>query len=386
MPLLLLAILLADLISIGFLFLGYHFWHEWQTNRDTVYDAYAQRCLYGVLAIGLYMLLGRFLLAPLLSKSRPGEDQPQRADSPEHDTIKRPDGSLIHMDFYGPKTAQPIIFVHGWNANRTNWYYQRKHFEKAYRLILMDLPGLGKSTRPDNKDFSLTKMAADLKAVMDHTGVTNPILWGHSIGGMTILTLLANHKELAPAAIKGVILEHTTYTNPVHTILFAKLLTAIQKPVLVPLCWLMILLSPLMWISRWMSYLNGNAHLMARFLTFTGTQTFQQLNFVTLLSALSPPAVTARGVLGMFKYDVSRDLSSMRVPALVIGANEDRLTRPVASEHISQTMPQAKLAMVAPGGHQGLVERHMEVNQAAQHFIQTLTRDAVTLRDAGSSR
>ncbi|GAB3742118.1 hypothetical protein GCM10028816_51440 [Spirosoma lituiforme] len=242
----------------------------------------------------------------------------------------------------------------------------------------MDLPGLGKSTRPTTKDYSLSKMAADLQAVIDHTGATNPILWGHSIGGMTILTLLDKLETSGNlGGIKGVILEHTTCTNPVRTILFSRLLTAIQKPVLVPLCWLLIGLSPLLWVSRWMSYFNGTAHLMTRLLTFTGTQSFQQLNFVTLLSTLSPLAVTARGVLGMFEYDVSEALSSLQVPALVIGANQDRLTKPVASEHISRIMPQAKLVMVSPGGHQGLVERHTEVNQAVLQFIQSLTKSIV---------
>jgi hypothetical protein len=58
---------------------------------------------------------------------------------------------------------------------------------------------------------------------------------------------------------------------------------AIQKPVLVPLCYLLIFLSPLIWLMRWMSYLNGNSHIMTRLLTFAGTQTPKQLDFTTLL-------------------------------------------------------------------------------------------------------
>jgi pimeloyl-ACP methyl ester carboxylesterase len=104
-----------------------------------------------------------------------------------------------------------------------------------------------------------------------------PVLWGHSIGGMVILTLLSKNRDANRSNIKGIVLEHTTFTNPVRTIIFDRLMTAIQKPVLVPLCYLMIGLSPLLWISRWMSYLNGNSHIMTRFLTFTGTQTAKQL-------------------------------------------------------------------------------------------------------------
>jgi len=372
MPLLLLAFLIADLLSIAYPFIAYYLWREWDEFNGTAADDYADRCLYGAIALALFILLGKFLIKALLSKRRPGEDEPQMFDTAKRDSIQRPDGSTINIEYYGNKDGQPIIFIHGWNANIKNWYYQRKHFEKDYRLIMMDLAGLGKSTRPKNKDFSLTKMAADLQAVIEHTGAENPILWGHSMGGMTILTFLAKNKDANRPAIKGAILEHTTYTNPVRTIIFSSVMTAIQKPILTPLCYLIIFLSPLIWISRWMSYLNGNSHIMTRWLTFAGTQTPKQLDFSTLLSTMAPPAVMARGVLGMFRYDVTKELPTITVPTLIIAANKDRLTKPVASQYMKEQLPNAELVVVTPGNHQGLLERHEQVNEAAARFIQKL--------------
>lgn len=370
MPLLLLVFFIADLLSIAYPLIAYCLYREWDKYRDTVKDEYAQRCLYGAVALLLFILLGKFLIKALLSKSRKGEDEPRMFDANKRDTIKRPDGSAINVEHYGREDGQAIIFVHGLNANSKNWYYQRKFFEKDYRLIMMDLPGMGKSTRPANKDFSMEKMAADLQAVIEQSGAKNPVLWGHSMGGMTILTFLAKNKDVNRPPIKGAILEHTTYTNPVRTILFRGLMTAIQKPVLTPLCYLIIFLSPVIWVGRWMSYLNGNSHIVTRWLTFAGTQSFKQLDFSTLLSTLAPPAVMARGCLGMFRYDVTKELSSIAVPALVIAANKDRLTRPDAGAYMKQHMPNAELINVAPGNHQALLERHKEVNEAAERFIQ----------------
>jgi pimeloyl-ACP methyl ester carboxylesterase len=369
MPLLILVFLLIDILSVAFIFVDYYLWHEWYENRNTIADDYANRCLYGAIALLLFILFGKFLMKALLSKRRRGEDEPYTISSKNRDTLKRPDGSLINIEYYGKADGQAIIFIHGWNANIKEWYYQIKHFEKNFRLIMLDLPGLGKSVRPTNKDFSLTKMAADLNAVIEHTNAKNPIVWGHSIGGMILLTLLAKNKDANRPPIKGIILEHTTYTNPVRTIIFNKIMTAIQKPILVPLCWLLIIFSPVIWIFRWMSYLNGNSHVMTRFLTFTGTQTPKQLDFITLLSTLAPPAVTARGVLGMFKYDVTNDLPNINIPALIIAANKDRLTKPEASEFMHKQVPNAQIVTVSPGGHQGLIERHEEVNEAAEQFI-----------------
>jgi pimeloyl-ACP methyl ester carboxylesterase len=372
MPLLLLAFFIADLLSIAYPFVAYYLYKEWDRYNNTIHDDYADRCLYGAIAILLFILLGKLLIKALLSKRRKGEDEPHRFDTNKFDRVKRPDGSVINVEYYGKEDRQPIIFVHGLNANIKNWYYQFKYFEKDYRLIMMDLPGMGKSMRPSNKNFSLSKLATDLNAVIEHTGAKNPVLWGHSMGGMTILTLLAKHKASINGKIKAVILEHTTYTNPVHTILFHRFMTAIQKPILVPLCWIIILLSPIVWISRWMSYLNGNSLVVSRWLTFAGTQTSKQLDFSTLLSTMTPPAVMARCCLGMFQYDVTKELPAISLPVLILAANKDRLTRPFASKYMKDHIPGAELVTVAPGNHQSLIERHREVNEAAERFIQSL--------------
>ncbi|HYF32941.1 MAG TPA: alpha/beta hydrolase [Chitinophagaceae bacterium] len=375
MPVLIIAFLIADLLTIAYPFIAYYLYREWDKYRDTLNDDYANRCLYGVIALLLLIVLGKTLVKSLLSKRRKGEDQPRLFQATKSEMIGRPDGSSINVEYYGKEDGQPIIFVHGLNANSKNWYYQRKYFEKNYRLIMMDLPGMGKSSRPRDRDFSLTKMADDLQAVIKHTGVKNPILWGHSMGGMTILTLLSKTTRLNGIHIKAAVLQHTTYTNPVRTTMLSRLMTAIQKPILTPLCYFMIALSPVIWLFRWLSYFNGNAHIITRLLTFAGTQSPKQLDYSTLLSTMTPPAVTARGCLGMFRYDVTEHLEDISVPTLIIAAGSDRLTKPEASQYMKDHLLNARLVTVAPGNHQGLLERHSEVNEAAEQFILSLDKE-----------
>jgi len=369
MILLLLAFFIVDLLSIACPFVAYYLWREWDRYNNTIHDDYADRCLYGAIAMLIFILFGRIVIRFLLSKSRKAEDEPHFFEGNNRNFVERTDGSKIYYEIHGKPDGQPIVFVHGWNANIRNWYYQKKFFEKKYKLIMMDLAGLGRSTRPRNKDFSLQKMASDLNAVITHSGVVNPILWGHSIGGMTILTLLTKSRTFLKAKLKGVVLQHTTYTNPVKTIMFHKFMTAIQKPVLEPLCWLIIFLSPLIWLMRWMSYLNGNSLIVSRWLTFAGTQTRKQLDFTTLLSTMAPPSVMARGVLGMFRYDVKNLLGSIKEPVLIIAADKDRLTRPFASDYMKKNIQGAQVVTLSPGNHQGLVERHEETNRAVESFI-----------------
>jgi pimeloyl-ACP methyl ester carboxylesterase len=69
---------------------------------------------------------------------------------------------------------------------------------------------------------------------------------------------------------------------------------------------------------------------------------------------------------------VRKELPSIQVPALILGASKDRLTKPVASKIMKELMPNAELVTVAPANHQGLIERHQEVNEAAERFIYKL--------------
>lgn len=235
---------------------------------------------------------------------------------------------------------------------------------------MIDLPGLGKSKRPDNKNFSLQKMASDLEAVIQHLKLNEAILWGHSIGGMVILTYCTQIAKNVEQKVKGIVLQHTTFTNPTNTSILSGLLRAIQKPILYPICYLMIALSPIFWLSKWMSYLNGNMLLSTRFLTFAGTQTPSQLDFISRLSAMTPPSVFARGMLGMMKtYDVSNDLKNLNIPTLIFAAKYDRLTKPVAGEYMNANIPNSQIVKLTPAGHQGQIERHTETNEAADIFI-----------------
>jgi pimeloyl-ACP methyl ester carboxylesterase len=371
MPILIFGYLLLNLLTFASVWLEIYLLRQWYLHKDLI-DAtdqdYAQRCLIGAILLLIYFLFGRFIIRLLVSKRRKKEDQPKLERYPDQVKVQRPDGSVINVEHGGVRGKQTILFIHGWNSNSMQWYYQKQYFEQHYHLMLMDHAGLGKSKRPDNRDYTLEKLAGDLDAVIKQSDVKDPILWGHSMGGFTILTYfkLGLHKL---SNIKGIILEHTTYTNPTRTSILSKILTAVQNPLLKPLCWIMIALSPLLWLSRWMSYLNGTSLIMTRFLTFAGSQTGLQLDFTALLSTMAPPAITGRGVLGMFKYDATSILKDIAVPTLVIGAVSDRLTKLEASEYMANSIAGAQLLTLSPAGHMGFVERHCEVNEAVNNFI-----------------
>lgn len=317
-------------------------------------------------AMVLWSFVGRFISLPLLR--RKGTDEPRFMRTGTIERIKRPDGSVLQVEFYGPPSGQPIIMTHGWGPNSTVWYYAKRQLTDRFRVIVWDLPGLGRSHRPKNNDYSLEKYARDLEAVVTLAGDKPVILLGHSMGGMSTLTFCRLFPEHLRRRVAGLILVDTTYTNPVKTSIFSRFLRAVQKPLLEPLLYLTIVLSPLLWLMTWLSYFNGLLYLNVEMSGFTGNETRGQLNFSAILSALGWPAVLARGTLAMFNYDETRTLATINVPVLVIVGAKDIATVPAASIRMKAELPQAQLVTLQPGGHMALMEQNQRFAEAVSSF------------------
>lgn len=333
----------------------------WRPGWDATTAALA-----GALALGLWSV-GGSLVTPKLWLRR-GADEPRADRGAERAEVRRPDGTVLHVEFDGPPDAPPVVLTHGWGADGTEWYHLRKVLAGRYRLILWDLPGLGLSTPPGNHDFSLEKLARDLEAVLRHAGGRPAVLVGHSIGGMAMLTFCRLFPEALGSRVAGLVLVHTTSTNPAHAKVPTWLTPRLQKPVLEPLCHLTVALAPLVRVMNVLGYLNGSAHWSTHRSSFAGTETRGELELVTRYTVKAPPAVMARGTLGMFRYDATGVLAGVTVPTLVVAADRDTTTVPEASIRIAQGIPGARLVTLSPARHMGLVERHDEFATAVGAF------------------
>ncbi|HYW21092.1 MAG TPA: alpha/beta hydrolase, partial [Nodularia sp. (in: cyanobacteria)] len=273
--------------------------------------------------------------------------------------------------------GQPIILSHGWGPNSTIWYYAKRQLSDRFRVIVWDLPGLGKSSKPKNNDHSIEKYARDLEAVVALATATPKgsiagnkpvILAGHSMGGMINLTFCRLFPEQLGSRVAGLILVDTTYTNPVKTCIFSNLVRKLQKPLLEPVLYLTTVLWPIFWLMTWLSYFNGSLYITVELSGFTGTETRGQLSFAGLLSALGSPGVLARGTLGMLKFDETETLATINVPVLVMCGASDIATKPVASDRMKAELPYSERVTLKPGGHMALMEQNQQFAEAVSAF------------------
>lgn len=299
----------------------------------------------------------------------------RRADAPvvplPQDTrrLALPDGREIHVEFYGPSDGDPIILIHGWGLDSGEWRYAKREWANRYRLVTWDLPGLGRSPRPPDRDWSLEKLARDLDAVLALVGDKPAVLVGHSIGGMILLTYCKLFPAALGARVRALVLAQSTYTNPVRTTARSGLYTALQKPLLEPLCRLMIWLAPLVRVLNGLSYLNGSSHRSTERSSFSGQETREQLDFITRYYSKAPPDVIGRGMLAMFRYDATDILDGIPVPTLIVTGDRDSTCRPEASRFMADAIPGAKLAQLDQAKHCGLFEHHQQFQAALTAFL-----------------
>lgn len=87
-------------------------------------------------------------------------------------------------------TGRPILLVHGNSSSSRIWQKQLQGpLGSKYRLIAIDLPGHGDSSRPPNpeQDYSGPGYAACIAAIAGALGLEDTVVVGWSLGGHAIL-------------------------------------------------------------------------------------------------------------------------------------------------------------------------------------------------------
>lgn len=121
--------------------------------------------------------------------------------------ITTKDGTEIFYKDWGSKTAQPIVFHHGWPLSADDWDAQMLFFFlKGYRVIAHDRRGHGRSSQTDTGN-EMDTYAADVAELAAALDLRNAIHIGHSTGGGEVARYVARHGKgrVAKAVLIGAV-------------------------------------------------------------------------------------------------------------------------------------------------------------------------------------
>jgi pimeloyl-ACP methyl ester carboxylesterase len=337
------------------------------------------------LAVGLLTAawsLGGGLAAARLRRPRGNTDDNRQLTRDRHGDgkhIHRGGGdNNLYTEAEGPIDAPVLLLTHGWGGTSAEWNPLRPYLADApYRVVRWDLPGLGRSEPPADRDFSLDAMAEDLKLVIDGSVQSGRqlILVGHSIGAMICLTFARRYPDVVRERVAGMVLAHGTYTNPLKTHARADLYTALQKPVIEPLLYVSIALDPVLRVMKWLTYLSGSTHRSTERSGFSGRETRRQLDFAARFALRAPVATIARGTLGMLHWDATDVLPHLPCPALIWAGENDPTTLPQASQEMYTRIPRSELHSHPGARHLSPIESPADFTRHLLDFADTCLKD-----------
>jgi proline iminopeptidase len=126
----------------------------------------------------------------------------------DHGLLDVGDGNRLYWEVYGNPRGRPAVVLHGGPGFSANAWFPRLFDPEAYRIVLLDQRGCGRSTPPasayetDMRVNTTEHLIADLELLRRHLGIGRWLVWGVSWGSALGLRYAQTH----PAAVTELVL------------------------------------------------------------------------------------------------------------------------------------------------------------------------------------
>ncbi|GAA1421732.1 alpha/beta hydrolase [Streptomyces thermospinosisporus] len=249
------------------------------------------------------------------------------------------DGAELIYDDEGPRDAEgvPLVFIHGWTANRHRWDHQMEHFSAGRRVIRLDLRGHGESSGGAAR--TVEELARDVMALLDHLKVERFIPVGHSMGGMIAQTIALTHPERV---------ERLVLVNSISRMVYSRgrgLLMAASARVPFKL------------------FIAAQIHR-----AFAPGYPRQEVREYIRASAATPREVVMTLYDAMRDFDVLDRVGEIRVPTLIVHGCHD-IQLPVKQMLRMATHYPDAVIRIIDAGHELPVEKPKELTAALDRFL-----------------
>jgi pimeloyl-ACP methyl ester carboxylesterase len=260
---------------------------------------------------------------------------------------------LIHHVVSG-SGRPPIVFVHGFGCEHTDWDAQVAHLSPRHQCVAVDLRGHGASPG-DPSDCSVERYGADVAEVMRAMALPPAVLVGHSMGCRVVIEAALQ----APSQTVGVILvDGSQFAAAMDAVLKARFATPDGYAAMVSS----------LFADMFTTKSNGNV-----------------VASVTERAARLPRPIGEKMLTDMLRYDVGRlprALADLRVPIMVLQTTFSNEKRERASLRDGQTTPyldmvranapSARIEIIADTGHFPQLDESARTNALIEGFLQEL--------------
>jgi pimeloyl-ACP methyl ester carboxylesterase len=263
-----------------------------------------------------------------------------------------PNGVRLHWREAGDPTRPPMIWIHGGSVEDSSFMVgDLEPFGDRVRALFPDTRGHGLSSRFERvEDYGYPQKAEDVLLWLDALDVEGAV-WGGASMGAALSLWAAIH---APARVRAVI----SISGPPY------------EPLPEDKAWWRAH-RPLVEAGRFAEYFDANVRLrmgeaaLARFKARPEryAETIERLGRHTRASLLALLDETYS------RHEWLAECARIRCPVLVIAGSEDHFPTVAMSERVAATIPDARLRVIAGGGHFPNRSHRAQVQAAIAAFL-----------------
>lgn len=119
---------------------------------------------------------------------------------PEARELATPQIRLHYLD-WGTAGRRPIVFLHGAALNAHTWDVVCLALRKQYHCVAVDQRGHGESAWAEDADYTGDAHRGDIEALVNHMGLDQFVLVGHSMGGFNAFHYAFHHSHRLAALV-----------------------------------------------------------------------------------------------------------------------------------------------------------------------------------------
>ena len=235
------------------------------------------------------------------------------------------DGVKIYWEEHG--SGPPLLLIMGLGYTLDMWNRALPALAERYRTIVFDNRGVGRSDVPPGP-YSIQMMAADARAVMDAAGIDKGHVFGVSMGGMIAQEFALQYAERVKSLVLGCTACGGPKAVPAAPGVFYTLMARAQ-------------MTPEEAIRAMIPFIYDEA---------TPRERIEEDLEIRRRTLASVEGYTAQ-VQSIIAWQSYNRLSQITAPTLVIHGESDKLVPPENGKLIAETIPGAKLVMLAKASH-----------------------------------
>lgn len=266
----------------------------------------------------------------------------------------------IYYEIYGEDNDHPVILIHGFGGNRTEWTAQIGALSEKFKAILFDNRGAGKSDRP-NIPYTMEIYSDDIAGLMAFLKINKAHIIGASLGGMIAQNFVLKY----PEKVNKLVLINTFpgFPNQQALELFKNgLINKYHAKLKDP--------TKTFFNTAKNGFTRNFIKLMKedpkrRFYNIFSAEDIIQNSITDLVK----PQDIENAAKAISKHNVINRLHEIKNPTLVLCAEKDRISPKIINQKIHDKIPNSSFQVIKDAGHDSKLEKALVINKAILDFL-----------------